>query len=153
MLSTEYNELALKGDVLFREYSAFTDVPSEVVITHSQWVIEKLDVKALSVDTGPDEVRRMDTDDLHDFTRRVSQVGNGVLAVRAEEGESGERHITTFIEEDSEELSEKIIEVQADIIESFPTKEYSFHIRVAPRDEDGKITLPDGPYYLLTWHI
>ena len=100
-------------------------------------------------------------DDLHEFTRRVSRL-DGIAAVLAEEGKSGERHITTFIQTDSEQLVEQIIDVQADIIDlycqelgfgtpSSPPRQYSFHIRVVPKNEEGKFTLPRGHYCLLPW--
>lgn len=109
--------------------------------------------------TGPASVEQVD--DLHEFTRRVSRL-DGVAAVLAEKGESGERHITTFIETESEQLVERIIDAQADIIDlycqefgsespSSPPKQYSFHIRVVPKNEEGEFTLPRGHYYLLPW--
>ena len=109
--------------------------------------------------TGPDSVERVD--DLHDFTRKVSSL-DGVAAVLVEKGESGERHITTFIEAESEQLVERIIDSQADIIDlycqepgsgspSSPPRQYSFHIRVVPKNEEGEFTLPRGHYYLLPW--
>ena len=88
--------------------------------------------------------------DLHEFTSKVSQL-DGVVAVIAEEGESGERHITTFIEIESEELSEQIIDAQADIIETYTETQYSFHIRVVPRDDSGDFDLPSGQYFLRAW--
>lgn len=108
---------------------------------------------------GPASV--VQVDDLHEFTRRVSHM-DGVAAVLAEEGESGERHITTFIEIESEQLVEWIIDAQADIIDlycqdlgsgtpSSPPRQYSFHIRVVPKNEEGKFALPRGHYCLLPW--
>ena len=88
--------------------------------------------------------------DLHDFTNKVSRL-DGVTAVLAEEGESGERHVTTFIQTESERLSEQIIYIQADIIEDYPEKQYSFHIRVVPKDGKGDLALPSGHYFLLPW--
>lgn len=109
--------------------------------------------------TEPASVERVD--DLHEFTRKVSRL-DGVAAILAEEGESGERHITTFIETESEQLVEQIIDAQADIIDlycqesgsgapsSLP-RQYSFHIRVVPKNEEGKFALPRGHYCLLPW--
>ena len=99
--------------------------------------------------------------DLRDFTRMVARLG-GVAAVLAEEGESGERHITTFIETESEQLVERIIDAQADIIELYyqesgsgtpspSPRQYSFHIRVTPKNERGEFALPSGHYLLIPW--
>ena len=109
--------------------------------------------------TGPDRVVRVD--DLHEFTSMVSRF-SGVTAVLAEKREDGGRHITTFIEVESERLVELIIGAQADIIERYcqspgsespssPSRHYSFHIRVTPRNEEGEITLPLGHYSLIPW--
>ena len=109
--------------------------------------------------SGPDWVVQLD--DLHVFTSMVSRF-SGVTAVLAEKREDGERHITTFIEAESERLVELIIGAQADIIERYcqspgsmspssPSRHYSFHIRVTPRNDDGEITLPLGHYSLIPW--
>ena len=113
-----------------------------------KWVSVPEDNQSWTFYTAPSAVVLVG--DLHKFTSKVSQLA-GVVAVIAEEGESGERHITTFIGIESEELSEQIIDVQVDIIETYPETQYSFHIRVAPRDDNGDLDLPSGQYFLRTW--
>ena len=116
---------------------------------NSQWVSGSEDIQSWTFYTAPSVV--VIVEDLHEFTSKISQL-DGVVAVIAEEGESSERHITTFIEIDSEELSEQIIDVQADIIETYPQTQYSFHIRVVPRDDNGDPALPSsGHYFLRSW--
>lgn len=114
----------------------------------SQWISEPEDIQSWTFYTAPSAV--VIVGDLHEFTSKVSQL-DGVVAVIAEEGESGERHITTFIEIESEELSEQIIDAQADIIETYTETQYSFHIRVVPRDDSGDFDLPSGQYFLRAW--
>ena len=115
---------------------------------NDKWVSVPEDNQSWTFYTAPSAV--VVVEDLHKFTSKVSQLDD-VVAVIAEEGESGERHITTFIGIESEELSEQIIDVQVDIIETYPETQYSFHIRVAPRDDNGDLDLPSGQYFLRTW--
>ena len=117
-------------------------------LPNSKWVSVPEGNQSWTFYTAPSAV--VVVGDLHKFTSKVSQL-DGVVAVIAEEGESGERHITTFIGIESEELSEQIIDVQADIMETYPETQYSFHIRVAPRDDNGDLDLPSGQYFLRTW--
>ena len=137
-------------------------VPMERLIDFAsdpRWVEVHDPPESWTLFTGATSVERVD--DLHEFTRKVSRLA-GVTAVLAEDGESGERHITTFIETESEQLVEQIIDAQADIIDfycqefgsggpSSPSRQYSFHIRLVPKNEEGEVTLPRGHYYLLSW--
>ena len=116
------------------------------------WSVGALKVDQLSQATGG-SYHVIDNKDLHEFKQAVASISAQVLAIRAEKGEAGERHITTFISEDSESLEEKIIAAQAQIILKYPEKNYSFHIRAAQRNEDGKVWLPSGSYCLLTWEL
>lgn len=73
------------------------------------------------------------------------------MAVLAEWGESGERHVTTFLARRDAGLEEKIYEIEAQLIEKYKDRTFDFHLRQVPRDSDGKPKLPGGPYFLLTW--
>ena len=117
-------------------------------LPNDKWVSVPEDNQSWTFYTAPSAV--VVVGDLHKFTSKVSQLDD-VVAVIAEEGESGERHITTFIGIESEELLEQIIDVQVDIIETYPETQYSFHIRVVPRDDNGDLDLPSGQYFLRTW--
>jgi hypothetical protein len=92
----------------------------------------------------------VDYSDIYDFRQRVVSIP-GVVAVLAEPGPGGERHITTFLSSESDEAEEQVYEVEAAIIDKYCNRVFDFHLRVVPRDEHGRPLLSGGPFYLLTW--
>ena len=122
----------------------------EVLHETKEWKPLKV-TKITSLATASTEVGEVDTGDLHEFKNEVAALSEEVIAIQADTGEYGERHVTTFILRESEKLSSKIINVEAKIIRQFPQREYSFHIRATPQDENEKFLLPSGSYYLMTW--
>ena len=115
-----------------------------------KWAFRPLPVLT-DANTGVERFLVESTEDLHQFKNKVSSLSDDVIAVQADEGEHKERHVTTFILGESETLRRSIIDVEADIIRSFPEVDYDFHIRVVPKDADDRFRLPEGSYYLLTW--
>ena len=148
---SDINELAIIKRPRCPDTTSSVSMPLRPPINYlpdSQWISGPEDIQSWTFYTAPSAV--VIVGDLHEFTSKVSQL-DGIVAVIAEEGESGERHITTFMEIELEELSEQIIDVQADIIETYPGIQYSFHIRVVPRDDNGDLDLPSGQYFLRSW--
>jgi hypothetical protein len=93
----------------------------------------------------------VDNSDLHEFRGKVADLGENIVAVLAECGEGGERHVTTFLAKRDAHLEGRIYEIEADLIEKYKDRIFDFHIRPVPRDSTGKPELPSGPYFLLTW--
>lgn len=148
--STDLNDLLIRA-ALKRQLPITQDTSLDFPIRNrasQQWKVKKADYFTQTTSVPGVQV---DFEDLHEFRNRVSNLGSEIVAVLAEDGEHGERHITTFVLKDSETLVTQIVDIQADIVEKYVKKSYSFHIRVAPRDKDRKVLLPGGPYYLLTW--
>jgi hypothetical protein len=121
-------------------------------VIHEQkhsYTIQDAPVYATSV--PPAEIVMFDYTDLKKFRDTILKLGDVIVAIMAEEEEQGERHVTTFIAEDSEEAVGQIADIEAGIILEFPEHNYSFHVRVLPRDEAGDPLLPTGNYFLLSW--
>jgi hypothetical protein len=138
----------LRNNVGIADFTQFSH--SELVASNlpRTWKIRVVDPSMLTQTATQTLV--VNFDDLHEFKERVTAIGENVVAILAEE-EDGTRHVTTFLRESSDEYLEKIIDIQADLIERYEDRDFSFHIRVAPRNDAGEIWLPDGPYFLLTW--
>lgn len=142
----------LDGILRFRSGGPLTSESDETMpVDAGNWQVQPAAV-ATFVSPTTATMASIPIQDLHLFKSEVADLGPEIIAIQAERGESGERHVTTFIEEESVALRIKIIDIQAKIIQKFPNNKYSFHIRVSPRDKDGNFCLPTwGEYYLLTW--
>jgi len=92
----------------------------------------------------------VDNSDIHDFRQEVASIP-GVCALLVETAADGERHVTTFVLELSEEIETRVYRAEARIIDKYLDRMFDFHLRVVPRDERGRPQLPGGPFYLLTW--
>jgi hypothetical protein len=93
----------------------------------------------------------VDNTDLYEFRQKVADLGENIVAVLAEWGEGGERHITTFVAKKDADIERRIYEMEAQLIEKFKDRTFDFHLRSVPRGSDGNPELPTGPYFLLTW--
>ena len=150
--STDFEDIWIRVISARTAANTVTSFGSQSEVPSEEWNIEAHEIPEISEVTGR-SATIVDNGDLHAFKELVVNISNDVLAIRAELGEDGERHITTFVSEESDQLREKIIASQAQIILTFPDREYSFHIRVAPRKDSGELWLPDGSYCLLTWEV
>ena len=116
---------------------------------HSWQVMESADLRTQTTTVGI----VVDNTDIYEFRRRVSALSDQVVALFVEEGEQGERHITTFISKASKVLENKIFQVEAEIISKYTNRIFDFHVRIVPQDDSGNPVLPGGTYYLLTWQV
>jgi len=91
-----------------------------------------------------------DTSAVREFCEQLSKL-HGIEAVLVEEVDGGAQHVTTFLSDRAAELEAKIYGIEADTMLKHPSIVLDFHVRVAPKDENGRPELPDGSYYLLTW--
>lgn len=109
-------------------------------------------VKGAHSDTRSLTTVEVDINDLFDFREKIADLGPNVFAMLVEGGETGERHITTFLKESDSDLESRIYGIEADIIEKYPNHTFDFHVREIPRDGAGNPILPPGEtYFMLTW--
>ena len=119
-----------------------------------KWVALPLDLPVLTkANTGSETFAMESSEDLHYFRNQISNLGDQIVAIRVDQGEHGERHVTTFILGESEDLRKSIIAIEADTILRFEDRDYDFHIRVTPRKDGGDLWLPKGSYHLFTWQV
>lgn len=94
----------------------------------------------------------VDNSDLYEFRQKVADLGEDVVAVLAELGEGGERHVTTFLAKRNPDLEQGIYDIEAQLIQKYQDRVFDFHLRPVPLNSAGNPELPSGPYFLLTWH-
>jgi hypothetical protein len=128
-----------------------TSVGTSLAKFHTNLWYSWAPIETASFDTRSVMTAYVDNSDLYELRERVADLGENVLAILAEYGESGERHITTFLAKRDSCLEERIYEIEAQMMEKYKDRIFDFHIRAVPRDSSGNPELPSGPYFLLTW--